>query len=310
MGYIGFMDILSEILNLAGIEKSVLIHHSLYKPWAMRFPCDKSIGFHVVTQGQMHIRSPHLKTPLLMKKGDILLVARGHDHEVATDLKIKAQKTISFQDHFKEVPGQKPLATFASGVYRFRDAPTHALFKEMPTTILLRAEEIPSHDPLHSALQLLSAELSLSQMGSESVTRNLLDILFHYILRNWLNTKNDKGRSWSLAIKDENMMKALKVIHEKPEHSWSVESLAEASGLSRAAFAQKFKQSTGDTPAHYLAKVRMQKAMQYFRTGSYNIEQVAEAVGYQDSFVFSKIFKRLQGISPRDYRKSLAEEIT
>ncbi len=302
------MDILTDVLKISGIEKSVLAHHSVYKPWAMRFPCEKSFGFHVVTQGEMYVRSANLKTPLHLQKGDLLLMARGYNHEVATDLKTKAQKTIQYGEWMEAIPGQKPLLTFASGVYRFRDTPTHAFFREIPDTILLRAQDIPSHDPLHSALQLLSAELSQFQVGSDAVTRNLLDILFHYILRNWMNSASGKKQGWATALKDPHLLKAMKVIHENPEQEWSVESLASVSGLSRAAFAQKFKKLTGDTPAHYVTKVRVQKATQFFRNSSYNVEEVATAVGYNDAFVFSKVFKRIQGLSPRDYKASIAKE--
>lgn len=302
------MDILSDILKLSGVEKSVLASYSIYKPWAIKFPCNKSIGFHVVTQGEMYVRSPHMKDPLQMKKGDVLLVARGYDHEIATDLKIRAQKTIAVGDRYLPIPGQKPLVTFASGVYRFRDNPLHSLLNQIPDQILLRAEDIPSHDPLHAALGLLSAELSRDQMGSEAVTKSLLDILFHYILRNWMASGQETERSWKLILRDDHLMRALNAIHDTPQEEWSVEKLASVSGLSRASFAKKFKSVTGDTPAHYVAKVRVQLATQYFRTGSLNVEEVAARVGYQDAFVFSKVFKRHQGISPRDYKRSLSLE--
>lgn len=299
------MDILSDILKLSGIEKSVLASHSLYHPWAIRFPCEQSIGFHVVTQGEMYIRSTEMKAPILMKKGDIFLAARGFTHEIATDLKTKAQKTIEMGERYLPEPGKKPLVTFASGAYRFRDKPLHSFLKEMPDLILIRAEDIPPHDPLHAALGLLSAELALEQMGSEAITRNLLDIVFNYILRNWMSSAQQSSKCWSTALRDVHLVKALKAIHDEPQTDWSVEGLASVSGLSRAAFAKKFKDITGDTPAHYLAKVRVQMATQFFRTGTHSVEEVASAVGYQDAFVFSKVFKRVQGLSPRDYKKQI-----
>lgn len=303
-----FMDVLTDILNLAGIEKSLLANRSIYKPWAIRFPCDLSIGFHVVTQGEMYVRAPKLKTPIHMKKGDILLAARGFNHEIATDLKTAAQKTIEFSDQHLSVAGKKPLVTFASGVYRLRDNPLHSLLQQIPNKILLRADEIPAHDPLHSALGLLSAELAANELGSEAVTKNLLDILFHYILRNWMNSEQGKSQ-WQFALKDSNMMKALRVIHDSPQTDWSVDSLADASGLSRAAFAKKFKEATGDTPARYVAKIRIQLATRIFRSSAPTVEEVAAAVGYQDAFVFSKVFKRIQGMSPRDYKRAIASEV-
>lgn len=302
------MDILTDVLDLAGIEKSILAHHAFYEPWAIKFPCDKSIGFHVVTQGELYIRAAGLKAPLLLKKGDIFLAARGWTHEVATDLKTRAKKTIMDAEPFIESRGRKPLVTFASGVYRFRETPTHVFFSEIPPHIFIRAEDVPAHDPMHSAMQLLSAELASVQIGSDAVTKSLLDIMFHYILRIWTQSEHHRAQGWSAALNDPYLWKALKVIHESPEHDWTIQKLASISGLSRASFALKFKQLIGDTPAHYVTDVRVKKAAKYFRTTQSNIEEVAARVGYRDSFVFSKAFKRIQGMAPRDYRKSLAKQ--
>jgi AraC-like DNA-binding protein len=95
-------------------------------------------------------------------------------------------------------------------------------------------------------------------------------------------------------------------MHAEPERDWSVDALAGTAGISRAAFAQKFKRISGDTPAHYLTKLRIQRAMDMLRRADDNLEKVAEAVGYNDVFVFSKAFKRIQGLSPKAFRKSMA----
>jgi transcriptional regulator GlxA family with amidase domain len=96
--------------------------------------------------------------------------------------------------------------------------------------------------------------------------------------------------------------KAIQAVHAQPESEWTLESLAEVAGLSRAAFAQRFKRVTGDTPAHYIARIRIQRAMDLLRATDDNLERIAERVGYGDPFVFSKAFKRLQGVSPREFR--------
>ncbi len=299
------MDILSNVLDLAGIEKSLLVERSFYLPWALKFPCNKSIGFHVVTQGQLYIRSAQLAQPIVLQKGDILLATIAWEHEVATDADVPVQSTMPVEDLAQSKHAGAALVTFASGVYRFDDAPSHVFFKELPDRILIRAQDIPSHDPMHSALLLLSAELATKQLGKNTVTRSLLDIMFHYMLRLWAKSNQHHGETFSAALNDPYIYKALKVMHDAPEKEWSIQKLAEVSGLSRAAFAQKFKQMIGDTPAHYLSDLRIKKAAKIFRTTSYNVEEAAQAVGYQDSFVFSKAFKRVQGLSPSSYRKNL-----
>ena len=298
------MDILTDILNSAGLNKSLLMKRAFYKPIAIKFPCVKSMGFHVVSQGEVYLRSPQIKTPVLLKRGDVVMLKRGLDHEIATDLSVKVRE-LPIED-FPVLTNKTPLVTMVSGVYQFQTEPIHPLFAEIPNLIIIRAEEIPSHSPLFMAQQLLSAETEISGPGSDAITRSLIDVLFHYIFRDWLEKRETKTSSWSLALKDQHLKKAIEALHAAPDKEWNLEELAEVAGLSRAAFAQKFKKITNDTPAHYLTRIRIQRAMDLLRSTDHGLETIAENVGYGDSFVFSKAFKRILGVSPKEFRKQLA----
>ena len=92
-------------------------------------------------------------------------------------------------------------------------------------------------------------------------------------------------------------------MHTHLERPWTLNSLAKDVGMSRAGFALKFRNSMGDTPLHYLTIVRIQKAMELLMTTTDNIETVATAVGYNDAFGFSKVFKKLTGFPPKEFRK-------
>jgi AraC-like DNA-binding protein len=82
-----------------------------------------------------------------------------------------------------------------------------------------------------------------------------------------------------------------------------VESLAEAAGMSRSAFAGRFKELVGQTPLEYITEWRMQKAMQLLQQGDKKLVDVAGAVGYESDAAFSKAFKRVVGASPGEYVK-------
>jgi AraC-like DNA-binding protein len=303
------MDVLTDILNSAGLRKTLLARHAFYAPWAMKLPCAKSMGFHLVTHGEAYIRAPRFHTPLRLERGDIILLNRGFDHEIATDPGTlpspQASPNPFTGPHF---PGQSPLAVVVCGAYRFQTEPIHPLFAELPEKIVIRAGTIASHGPLYAAQQLLAAELAQAGHGSESVVKALVDVMFHFILRDWLNREGRNQGSWSLVLGDSHLHRAIQAMHARPESDWRLESLAEVAGLSRAAFARRFKRIAGDTPAHYLARVRVQRAMDMIRSTEDSLENIAERVGYRDPFVFSKAFKRLQGASPREYRKRLRED--
>lgn len=302
------MDVLTDILASAGLRKSLLVRHAFYGPWGMRMPCHKSMGFHFITHGEAWVRAPRFKSPVRLERGDIILINRGFDHEVATDPVTPAlPQTGPMPSAGPAVPGREPLAIVVCGAYQFRTEPIHPLFAELPDTIVLRGKNIASHSPLYAAQQLLAAEVAQTGHGVESVIKALVDVMFHFILRDWLNGEGRDRGSWTSVLRDPHLHRAIQAMHANLDSDWSLEALAETAGLSRAAFAQRFKRLAGDTPAHYLARIRIQRAMDMLRSTEENLESIAERVGYRDPFVFSKAFKRLQGASPRDYRKSLRE---
>ena len=77
------MDILSDLFLEAGLSRRLLDLSRLPADGALRFPCERSMGFHVVTRGPVWLHAPGLPEPLAMATGDVALMARGCDHVMA-----------------------------------------------------------------------------------------------------------------------------------------------------------------------------------------------------------------------------------
>lgn len=73
-------------------------------------------------------------------------------------------------------------------------------------------------------------------------------------------------------------------------------------GLSESCFFAHFKSATGHTPMSLLIRARMRWASELLKTTSLQIKEIAALVGYEDQFYFSRLFKSVHGLSPRDYR--------
>jgi len=102
---------------------------------------------------------------------------------------------------------------------------------------------------------------------------------------------------------------ALKTIHDSVNTPWTVESLAEAAGMSRSAFAARFRERLGQTPLEYVTAWRMQKAIQLLEQRDKKLIDVARSVGYESDAAFSKAFKRVVGASPGEYlRRGFVEQ--
>ena len=68
-------------------------------------------------------------------------------------------------------------------------------------------------------------------------------------------------------------------------------------------FNRTFKKVTKVTPMQYIIQLRMINALNLLEHTNYNITQVANAVGYDDAYYFSRLFKKNVGVAPTEYRK-------
>jgi AraC-like DNA-binding protein len=88
-------------------------------------------------------------------------------------------------------------------------------------------------------------------------------------------------------------------MHDNVHRPWTVESLAEAAGMSRSAFAVRVKELLGQIPRDYVTEWRMQKAIQFLPQRDKKLIEIAQSLGYDSDAAFSKAFRRVVGINPR-----------
>ena len=75
--------------------------------------------------------------------------------------------------------------------------------------------------------------------------------------------------------------------------------------LSPAYLSRIFKQETGVTFNEYLNRVRLNKAKELLRRRELRMTDISLAVGYEDQSYFTKVFKRVAGMLPREYREKI-----
>nr|WP_321453967.1 AraC family transcriptional regulator [uncultured Carboxylicivirga sp.] len=85
----------------------------------------------------------------------------------------------------------------------------------------------------------------------------------------------------------------------------TLDELAHQANLSTSHYSMIFKKKTQQSPLDYLIQLKIQAACQLLDHSSYNIKQIANQVGYDDAYYFSRIFKKVMNISPREYRNNL-----
>ena len=80
------------------------------------------------------------------------------------------------------------------------------------------------------------------------------------------------------------------------------EEIASACGINRSYFGKIFRKSIGRSPQEFLMNYRMVKATELLKLTSLSIAEIGSAVGYENQLHFSRAFKTVYGISPRQWR--------
>lgn len=85
----------------------------------------------------------------------------------------------------------------------------------------------------------------------------------------------------------------------------SLAKVADYVGLNEKYFTNRFSKETGETFVAYLTGIRMQKAKELLKSTTFKIYEISEMVGYHNVEHFNRMFKKLNGISPAQYRKTM-----
>lgn len=92
-------------------------------------------------------------------------------------------------------------------------------------------------------------------------------------------------------------------VSQQLDYPWKISELAKETCLSEKHFQRLCRMELGRSPQQQLMWLRMRKAAELLMEGNRKIQFIANAVGYQNPFVFSSTFKRMMGWSPSDYAK-------
>jgi len=110
-------------------------------------------------------------------------------------------------------------------------------------------------------------------------------------------------RQTSAGARDRRILRALGLLQAEPAKPWTVERLARAVGLSRAAFARRFVAVSGRSPRKFLNELRLALAASLLESTDDALAEVALHVGYASEFAFSRAFKRQHGVAPGSFRR-------
>ena len=236
-------------------------------------------GEMVVTHSAPSVRAAGVPRKLVVKEPSLLFYPRPLAHD------------------FHNAPTEG--SDFVCATVDFDGGEAHPLVRALPPLVLLPLHAV---DGLEAALALLFAETGRVLCGHRLLADRLFEVVLIQLLRWLLDHPQESGVPAGLltGLGDPQLARVLVALHERPGEPWPLEQMATEAGMSRSAFAARFKAVVGATPADYLAQWRLTIAQAELRTGA-SVKTIADSLGYANASALSRLFAQKVGVSPREW---------
>jgi AraC-like DNA-binding protein len=258
------LDRLSAILE--GLAPQIAVRFAGALEESKNFQADDAISLrmHLTMEGDTSIEySGRMKYSL---PSPAIVIVRG---DSAHTIRPKAGKTrpsvMCIDTYFKGPIGSLLLEAFAQ-----------------PLVLALESTDVE----LDLVIRLIASEVAYPRCGHPALLTRAGDILFIGVLRHLLaHPRTSSGLLSGLA--DQRIARALVAMHTTPEMAWSLEAMADVAGMSRTAFANRFRDVMSHTPGGYLTRLRLSIARRAVSNGQ-GLKQAAKLSGYASVTALSR----------------------
>lgn len=294
-------DPLSEVLSLLELENAQCSRFEASGSWALSFTVLNRVKFVSLLRGACWIIVPEA-SPYRIIAGDTFLLTNT-GYIVASDVDApRVDGGVLFDaepTHVVRLDGAE--TALIGGAFVFRGENGDLITDALPPFLHISGDE-PANAGLRETLAMLERELDSGLMGSFRMTRYLAEMLLLHAFRAYVTEHGAEAAGWIGALSDPRIGHAITLMHADAGRDWTVAELASAVGMSRSAFALRFKAMVGAAPLVYLRRWRMLRARRALRGSRCSVAALAKTLGYASESAFGNAFKRMFGHSPRQSR--------
>lgn len=280
--------------------------------WGLNFPALGDLLFFWIEDGTCQLIRPSCD-PLSLNKGDFMLLRTAFSFTLTSNRDVEPLDSVAAvaakqPGRLKLGFGQERPVSLHMGKFLFSTANEDLLTGLLPPIV-----QIPSHSPklhrLHNLLTLMETEGRDPGPASEFIIVRLVELALVEILRlpasGLPELTVDPASSGLLAgLRDPVAGRAIRAMHADVGQEWTVDSLARLCGVSRSAFATRFRAVVGIGPISYLLRWRMALAKEALKSGTARVEEIAFSIGYKSASAFSTAFTHAVGCSPSRFAES------
>ncbi len=296
------MDLLDDWLKMFSRPKYRLVRSEMTGQWGFRLEDGAALAFHLIRRGRAWLRRDG-QADVLVEEGDLIVLSGGTPHELIDGPGTKAEAVESFGRRRFDLANCLERTEIFCGQFQPEVVRGQFGSAALPPFVHLKSHEVSGDPAIAGLTTLLTSELGSERPGKELLMERLADSLLVYVLRS-AAAQAGHGAGWLSAMQDAQLARVFRAIHASPQRDWTVETMAEEAGLSRAAFARRFNKRVGEPPLGYLTAWRMTLAARRLGAGKVPLQLVAAEIGYQSEAAFSRAFRKHFGVSPGGYRQS------
>lgn len=298
-------DPLSEVVRLLSPQAAFANVISGKGNWAVRYADYGLPSFCIMLEGSC-LLAVDGHAPLTLCAGDFVLLPATPAFSIASFApappvlmephKVAAQRGELRYGELEGAPDMRSLG----GAFRFDGADAGLLVSLLPGVVHVRDSA-----RLSLLVQMVGEESAGRQPGSEYMLSRLAELLLVEAMRSTTTGSAPAGLLRGLG--DARLANALKAMHARIDHAWTIEQLARIAALSRSGFFERFTRLVGVAPMDYLLSWRMVIARELLSAGELPVSAIAERVGYGSTSAFSVAFSRHVGMAPSQYIRQLRQ---
>lgn len=260
-------------------------------------------SIYITWAGHQHCSSEFSIGPRLFEHYLLVFVLNGKGHlETAS----RQKKTLHPGDLFVLYPGER------HHYYADSKSPWEIMWIAFDGTLadpllndvgLTRDSSILRNTLTHSIRR--TVQIIINSLGDTEDVNRLCATGQLYILFAYLKQLSDVHQQRKEVLRQESSIwKAIRFIEQYYYLDLDVDVLCNHVSYSRSYLSRTFKAETNMTIPEYVNRIRIQNSMNLLTTTKMSVKEIAISVGIKDSFYFSKLFKKITGETPREYRKN------
>jgi AraC family transcriptional regulator, activator of mtrCDE len=169
-------------------------------------------------------------------------------------------------------------------------------------------EDMSDIGAVRMAFQSMLVEQAHPGLGTRALIATLMKQCLLLLIRRTLSMRG--ASSLSIALCDERLARALRVIFERPGNLLRMSDLAASAGMSRSAFSKRFMEAMRTTPMEFVRQTRLRRAAELLECTDLPIKTIAREAGYASRSQFCRAFSAAFNTHPSKYRKRKLEGLT